>query len=271
MIKRIKHYWDVGIQFLKMSIQSGLEYPVSLLGWCLSNPIQFIVGFATIRFVVEQFHTINGWSYEQLAFLYGLAVISHGISTTLFVQTWYLGRIIIQGDLDRFLLRPMNVLFQFLFMNFNVIGISDIIPGLCVFIYGCVKVHFVWTFGNTIALLVTIIGAALIRGAIFMVCGSVSFWTKSVNDFAGFTLELFDKTTMYPISMYPRLLQNFFTFILPLGWISYYPASAFLGKSSIFTLPISLPVISFFIGVMCFVCSCMIFTRGTKRYESAGS
>ena len=37
---------------------------------------QFIMGFAIIKFVVESFGEINGWNYGQLAFLYGLSVIS---------------------------------------------------------------------------------------------------------------------------------------------------------------------------------------------------
>ena len=40
---------------------------------------------------------------------------------------------VVEGEYDMFLLRPMGVLFQFLFEDFSLIGITDMIPGLMVF------------------------------------------------------------------------------------------------------------------------------------------
>ena len=76
-IKQILFYLDVSLIYIKQAFLTVIEYPASIIGWLISNPIQFIVGFATIRFVVQQFGHINGWDYGQLAVLYGLSVISH--------------------------------------------------------------------------------------------------------------------------------------------------------------------------------------------------
>ena len=78
-IKQILFYLDVSLTYIKQAFLTVIEYPASIIGWLISNPIQFIVGFATIRFVVQQFGHINGWDYGQLAVLYGLSVISHGL------------------------------------------------------------------------------------------------------------------------------------------------------------------------------------------------
>ena len=129
----IKQYASVSLANFKISVLTALEYPANLLGWLLSNPIQFIVGFATIKFVVSEFGTINGWDYGQLAFLYGIAIISHGLSMILFVQGWFMGYFVIEGEFDRYMLRPMSVLYQFFFTNFNAGGFTDLIPGIFVF------------------------------------------------------------------------------------------------------------------------------------------
>ena len=97
------------------------------------------MGFAIIKFVVESFGEINGWNYGQLAFLYGLSVISHALSMIFFVQGWFMGYYVIEGDFDRYLTRPLGVLYQFFFTNINIFGVTDLIPGILVFIYGCVK------------------------------------------------------------------------------------------------------------------------------------
>ena len=138
-MKKIRYYASVAAMFTKLSIQSELEYPFMLIGHVLANSIQWVVGFATIKFVVDQFGSIGGWGYESLAFLYGMSVLSHGLAVVFFIQTWYMGYCVIEGEYDMFLLRPMNLLFQFLFMDFNLIGFTDMIPGLIVFVYGCFK------------------------------------------------------------------------------------------------------------------------------------
>lgn len=267
----MKHHGSVGTRYLKMSILSGLEYPANLIGWLIANPVQFIIGFATIRFVVEQFGTLKGWTYEELAFLYGMSVLSHGLSIIFFVQTWYLGYLAMDGELDRFLLRPLNTLFQFLFMEFNLVGFADLLPGIIVFVYGCVSVRFQWTISLILGIAMTVLGATLIRGSIWMFCGCTVFWTKNVGRFNVLTMELYDRTSLYPLSMYPRGIQFIFTFIIPLGWISYYPVSEFMGKNQGFILPQGMPLITLLIGVLLFIAACLVFNTGMGKYESAGN
>ena len=270
MGRTLRYYCSVALTFIRLSAQSALEYPINLIGWILVNPIQFIVGFATIKFVIEQFGSLGGWGYESLAFLYGLAVLSHGLAVILFIQTWYMGKLIIRGEMDRFILRPMSVLFQFLFMDFNLVGVSDLIPGLIIFIYGCVKVEFTCNITNVLLVLVTIIGGVLIRGSVWLFCGSLSFFTKSTTNFISFTLELFDRVTMYPLSIYPKAIQWFFTFILPLGWITFYPTTDILDlKPGV--IPVNMAFVTLAVGVLMFTLSCIFFRIGMKKYESAGS
>ena len=142
--KELIHYMDVTVQEMKMALMTIIEYPANIAGWLISNPLQFIMGFAIIKFVVESFGEINGWNYGQLAFLYGMSVISHALSMIFFVQGWFMGYFVIEGEFDRYLTRPLGVLYQFFFTNINIFGITDLIPGILVFIYGCVKcsIHF---------------------------------------------------------------------------------------------------------------------------------
>lgn len=267
-IKIIYHYISVGITFIKLSIQSGLEYPVNLIGWIVANPIQFIMGFATIKFVVLKFGDLNGWSADQLAFLYGIAVLSHGLSIVLFIQTWRIGRFVINGQFDQFLLRPMNVIFQFLFQDFNLVGVSDLIPGIIIFIYGSCKIQFQFNFTNNLLLFCTLMGALLIRGGIWIICGSLSFWSKTPTQFVNLTQELFDRVTMYPLTMYPKFLQNIFTFIIPLAWISFFPTKQLLNMNS---LPINLAIITLGVGITIFFISLNIMKFGLRQYESSGN
>lgn len=267
----IAHYFGVTMCNIKMALLTIVEYPSNILGWLISNPIQFILGFATIKFVVEQFGEINGWSYGQLAFLYGISVISHALSMIFFVQGWFMGFYVIEGDFDRFLTRPLSVLYQFFFTNINVFGLTDLIPGILVFVYGCVKTGFSFTVLNVVGIIVMLIGATLIRGGIYILLGSTSFWTKSANDFGQFTQEIFDKTTMYPISMYPEAMQLILTFVIPIGWVSFYPASELLGIEHAFSTGGMGIWITLAVGIVTMLIAGLVFKIGMRRYESAGN
>lgn len=271
LLDTLGHYIDVTLCNIKLALMVIIEYPANIAGWLISNPIQFIVGFATIKFVVAQFGEINGWNYGQLAFLYGLSVISHAVSMMFFVQGWFMGYSVIEGDFDRYLTRPLGVLYQFFFTTFNIFGITDLIPGIVVFIYGCIETGFRFTFGNSVGIIVMIIGAAFIRGGLYIMLGSTSFWTKSANDFGQYTQEIFDKSTMYPISMYPESFQFILTYLIPIGWVSFYPVSGLMGIETAVGIGSGNVWITFAVGIVVMLAAGLLFKIGLRRYESAGN
>lgn len=270
-LKALLHYLDVTRVCIKMAFLTLVEYPSSIVGWLISNPIQFIVGFATIQFVVQEFGQINGWNYGQLAFLYGLSVITHALSMVFFIQGWFMGYYVLEGEFDRYLTRPLSVLYQFFFTQINIIGLTDLVPGILVFGYGCSKVGFQWNLSNIISLLALIIGGTLIRGGIYIFLGTTSFLTRSANNFGMFTQEIFDKTTMYPISMYPESFQFILTYLIPIGWVSFYPVSDMLGiKSTYAQFPWAVGL-TFLIGILVMIVAGVFFKFGLRKYESAGN
>ncbi len=271
LFRTLCHYLDVTWQVIKMAFMTIIEYPSSIAGWLISNPLQFIMGFAIIKFVVESFGEINGWNYGQLAFLYGLSVISHALSMIFFVQGWFMGWFVIEGEFDRYLTRPLGVLYQFFFTNINIFGITDLIPGIIVFIYGCIKCEIEVTFLFVISVIIMLIGATLIRGGIYILLGSTSFHTRSAVDFGQYTQEIMDKTTMYPISMYPESLQFILTYLIPVGWVSFYPVSSLLGIEVGIGQALPVPLLTMLIGVAVMLLAGAYFKCGLKKYESAGN
>ena len=270
-LRELCHYLDVTAQVIRMAILTIIEYPSNIAGWLISNPLQFIMGFAIIKFVVQSFGEINGWNYGQLAFLYGISVISHALSMIFFVQGWFMGYYVIEGEFDRYLTRPLGVLYQFFFTNINIFGVTDLIPGILVFVYGCVKCRIPVTWLFVVQVIVMLVGATLIRGGIYILLGSTSFYTRSAVDFGQYTQEIMDKTTMYPISMYPESMQLILTFLIPVGWVSFYPASAILGIENGIYNGLFVPFITLAVGMIVMLIAGAYFTAGLRKYESAGN
>ena len=272
MVSSIRHYISVAACFARLAIQRQLEYPLFLFSWLLMIPIQYFSGIWMLKIIVDRFQPINGWDFPELTFLYGLGLISHGIFVVFFINTWHIDHMVIDGAFDRLLLRPMNVFFQLVASYVNFIGLIDCIPGIIIFIYGCHLVGFDWTFFNIAKLLLVLLGGVFIRAALFISLGTVAFWTKRNASMVGFTLAMLERGTMYPLSIYPNVIQLFFTYLIPIGFISFYPAAEFLGKSSAgLQLPLSFALATPAIGILGFFLSQWVFRIGMKSYESAGS
>ncbi|MBJ6363694.1 ABC transporter permease [Paenibacillus sp. GCM10012307] len=272
MVTTIRHYFSVAACFARLAVQRQLEYPLFLFSWLLMIPIQYFSGIWMLKIIVDRFQPLNGWDFPELAFLYGLGLLSHGMLVVFFINTWQIDNMVIQGTFDRLLLRPMSVFFQLVASYVNFIGLIDCIPGLIIFLYGCQLVGFEWTLGNIIKLLLVLIGGVLIRASLFISLGTIAFWTKRNASMVGFTLSMLERGTMYPLGIYPYVLQVIFTFIIPIGFISFYPAAEFLGKGSeSFQLPLNFALATPAVGLACFMLSQWIFRRGMRSYESAGS
>jgi ABC-2 type transport system permease protein len=271
MLDSIKYHISVAAFFVKLAVQRQLEFPSFLVCYIIGNPLNCLASLWILNVVTGRFNALNGWTFSQITFLYGLGLVSHGIMIILFIQTWNIENMVIRGNFDRLLLRPMNVFFQLIVSYINLIGITDLVPGIIIFLYGCKMVAFQCTLINIFKLLMVLIGAVMIRGAFFTITGSIAFWTKSSRYLIATNLNLFERTTMYPLSIYPIVIQIIFTFMLPFGFISFYPACDFLGKNNGFSLPVGLALWTPLIGLILSVLAGKLFKSGLKIYESAGS
>ena len=98
----------------------------------------------------------------------------------------------------------------------------------------------------------------------------MSFWTKSTANFTDMVGELFERVSMYPLTIYPKWAQALFTFLLPLAWITFWPVKDMLRMGTA-VVPVPLAVITLTVGLLLFAGSCAVFRAGMGRYESAGS
>lgn len=270
-MRLIKHYFSVWIFYVRLSILKQLEYPLFLVAWILLVPFHWITGVWLIKIIVEKFNSLNGWDFSQLTFVYGLGLLSHGIVVIFFIQTLHVENLVVRGEFDRMLLRPMNVFFQFISANFNFIGFLDVIPGVIIFIYACNQVDFIWTISNILNVIIVLISGTLIRTAIYMIIGSIAFWTKRIGSLVNFTNTLLTQTTTYPLTIYPHLIQIILTFIIPIGFVSFYPSIKLLNKEGSFLIGGDLTFWTLGIGLITFFVAQSIFKLGLKNYESSGT
>ncbi len=100
---------------------------------------------------------------------------------------------------------------------------------------------------------------------------TTAFWTIE-------SLELFNiltyggvETAQYPINIYRSWFRRFFTFVVPLACINYFPMHAFLGRIDPLGSTPLFQWLSPLLGVAFLLVSLQIWKIGVRHYCSTGS
>ncbi|MCE2450347.1 MAG: ABC-2 family transporter protein [Candidatus Latescibacteria bacterium] len=264
MIADVRHHLSVAALYGRLSAQRALEYPFSLLSICLGLGFNYVWIGVALKVLVDRFQPLSGWTFSQLAFLYGLSLMSRGVMSILSFQSRLIDRFVTRGEFDLMLLRPLEVTFHFSCHRINVVGLVHLGIGTGYFLYGARLSGFVWTPLHVAEVLLVIAGGTLIYWSYLTLISSIAFWTMRSQPLVDASMELMARGTFYPLTVYPWPLQALLTFVLPLGFI-------FLGQSANTSLPLDVALWTPVVGIAMLALALAVFAAGLRRYESAGS
>lgn len=122
------------------------------------------------------------------------------------------------------------------------------------------------TIGAIILIIYFILAAALILGAFTIISVTFLFFTEGTFSPLSAVVSL-QEFAKYPLTIFNRYIKAIFTWIMPLGFVSFYPASYFF-KNYQTGFPVLL--VSFFIVVSFFCLAVLFFNYGIRKYQSTG-
>lgn len=176
------------------------------------------------------FKNIGGWTINELLFLFSFMFLTYGIFIIFFTGLRDFQYMVIQGDLDKLLIRPRGVLFQLLASNsdwFAALGHG--LLGIVVFIYSSSKISIEWTMQKIILACSCVCSGVLIQGALFLMFASLSFFIVKTDNLRNVLYWNIKSFMGYPISIYPKLIQYFVVYIIPLAFVNYFPSQLLMG------------------------------------------
>lgn len=263
MKRYLKLYKRFFQQYVKVLIEYRASFVLGLIGFIL---VQF-TGIIFINLIFNSVPMLDGWGFYEILFIYGMAQIPRGIDHVftdyLWIFTW---KTIVEGEFDRYLLRPLNPLFQVISESVQPDGLGEIIIGIILTSYSASNLNLIFTGGKIITLIVVIFFSTLIYTAVKLAVASIAFWTKSSFSYLFMTYQI-SSFAKYPMGIYPKLIKFILIGVIPFAFTGYYPASYFLGKES-FTMGILQCIV---ISIIALCIAYKIWTTGIKSYESAGS
>ena len=255
-------YFKTILMLIKMQLEYRKAFIISVIG-------SFLITFfltISVYFLFEEFNQIGDWTFYEVAFLFGMVFLNFSISEMFLRGLDHFENIIKNGEFDRILIRPQNLLMQATCTEFDLSKIGRIIQCLAVIVIAFANIDIEWNIYKFFVFLLMNFGCFIIFFGIFILKAAFCFWTVDGLEFMNILAEGGKKVAQYPIDIYAKWFRIFFTFIVPFGLVNYYPVLFLFGKVDnwyyglfpIFTILFLIP------------CIC-VWKIGVKHYESTGS
>lgn len=263
-VKRYLRLYRVLVaQFLKTIMQSRVDFLIGLLGFFFTQ----VIGIAFLYLVFQQIPDLQGWTLDQLIFIYGFAQIPRGIDHLFTDNIWLVAyRLVINGDFDRYMLRPMNIFFQVIAEKLQPDALGELLIGTILVVRSLTK-GIVIVDGLHVALFfVSIFAGALIYTSIKLFFASLAFWLKVSGPFLQIAYDMAN-FAQYPTEIYSKGVRFLITWVIPFAFVAYLPASFFMKADTSAVVVVIECGIAFVFWWIAYA----LFHRGTQVYESAGN
>ena len=264
-MNNIIHNTKIYLSFLSASLKEMLIYRLDCIAGMISQLLTQFVEVIFIWITFQNTDNLAGWNFEQILLLYGITLISVGISDFCSDALYDIGpKYIREGDFDKILLRPVHPLISIIGSSKEFTSLGYFGLGLFMTIIMLIKLAIPVTFILILKIVVfSIIGTAII-GAINTIFSIASFWTYKSNEVIWTFYKIYT-FAQYPIDIYNGFIKFLITYILPYVFVAYYPTMNYLGmdKYMIYLSPI--------VAIVLWIIAINVGNWALKKYRSTGN
>ncbi|MEO0540282.1 MAG: ABC-2 family transporter protein [Cyanobacteria bacterium P01_A01_bin.105] len=259
-----RRYGRVLGRFWGAAIAAELEYRLNFVIAALSSFTALLSSLFGLFLFYRTGYQFQDWSWEEALVVLGIFTLLQGVSATLLTPN--LNRIVnhVQdGTLDFILLKPVSSQFWLSTRTISPWGLPDVAFGLIVIGYAGMQLglplnRYLW------GLPPLLLGMVSLYSLWFML-GATSIWFVKVYNVTEVLRGLLD-AGRFPIVAYPAAYRVFFTFVVPVAFLTTVPAQAILGRTAHAWLWGAAAL-----AVVLFLCSRGFWRFALRFYTSASS
>jgi ABC-2 type transport system permease protein len=221
-------YLKVLSLFWSTALAAELEYRANFILATVSSLGNLVGSIFGVSLFYGNGNSFAGWSWSEALILLGVFTVLQGFSTTFLVPN--LNRIvdrIQQGTLDFVLLKPISSQFWLSTNTISPWGLPDLLFGSGLIFYAGNNLKLTW-YNYLLGTIPLALGMVIVYSLWFML-GATSVWFVKIYN-ATEVLRGLLEAGRYPMVAYPAAYRFFFTFIVPVAFLTTIPAEAILGR-----------------------------------------
>jgi len=252
--------------FYKYSLLKELEYRVNFISNIFMSGFWVAWGIVGVSIFFLHRDAMGDWSYPEVLMVVGLFTLFTGIMEAFLRPN--VGAVIEQirdGTFDFVLTKPINAQFIASLRNIVFWRLSDVIIGIAIIVYALRQLHLAPSAGQIAFFVVMLASAAIIVYSIWLMMVSLAFWFVKIDNITELFYAFYD-AGRYPVTIYRGVVRALLTFVVPIAFVTTFPASALLGKIDLTTT-----VIGFVFAIGSFIASNRFWNFAITRYSSASS
>lgn len=247
-----------------MVLSDQLLTPWATIGFFCGKVIRFLLFFIFLFSVFGNKSVLLSYSREQIIIFFLVFNIVDISGQFLFRGVYMFRTLVISGNYDFDLLKPLPSFFRPLFGWSDIIDLGTLIPLWVLFgvYYGT---HFPLNFEGIFVFSILFASSMVFIFAIHLLVASLAILTESGDQLLWIyrdTLEM----SKFPTDIYKGLVRYVITYIIPIVLVVTIPAKGLLGL-----LDVPIIMVSVITSVLCAFLSMWIWKFSVTRYASASS
>ena len=262
-MKKIFYYTKIWFKIAGNSIANWTANGKVLLVFLLGKIIRLAAYFGFVYFLLGGSGGLLNYSREQVIFFMTTYVFIDTVAQFFFRNVYSFRQLIVSGDFDLVLVKPMSALFRSLLGGPDPIDLITIPPIIILLIWAGSLLSPVPI--DIIAYLILLVNSIIIACSFHIFVLGFGIITLEVDHMV---MVYRDLTSMgrFPVDIYKEPLNWFLTYLIPVGIMFTVPGRALAGLVK----PGGI-ILSFIFGVLCLYLSLRFWQFALKRYTSASS
>jgi len=258
------HAVRIAWRVTRLNFRAQLEYRSEFLLMIAVGAIWqvSVIVFATV--LLSRFTGMGGWNSSEVLLIPATRMLAHGLFVLVLGRMHGAGRLIQEGMIDAYLLRPMPVHRQVQLAYFPTNAIGDLTVAAGLMAGALSRSELDWTAGRTSYLIAAILGGMLLEAALFTVVAAASLRFPAADYWGRWLEELLGTFGSYPLNVLPKAVGGFLTFGLPLAFVAYFPAAVLTGHDT--GVPYWLAAASPLLGVLAYLGARLLWRRSLAHY-----
>lgn len=254
------------LKYLSIQIKSTMEYKKDFIISIISQILSSVFAFITIFFLFDKFGNIEGYNFKEILICFVISYAGFALAECFFRGFDHFDRFLANGEFDRMLVRPRNILLQIIGGKIELSKFGRAGVGIIIIIILLLTTPELLRFDKLVTMLLMLFGTIIIYACLFVLKAGITFFTTQSLEIMNIFTDGGRDLSQYPLDIYNKTIKNFFTFIIPLAFVNYYPLLYIIERTNN-KLYIIAPLLTILFIIPCYI----VWKIGLRKYKSIGS